>query len=139
MKQRGRKPKDAHVVDIGIAKRPKPPAELTQSEAALWDEIVASRPPEYFDVAAIPLLREFCRIQTQLNFLAESIGEFEPDWLKDKAGLSRYKDLCSMQDKAQSRSMLLATKMRLTQQARYVPDAKASKPTTGQGPKPWET
>jgi len=138
MKQHGRKSKDAEVVDIGVAKRPRPPAELTKTEALLWDEIVASRNPEYFDVAAIPLLKEFCRIQTQLDLLGTAISEFEPDWLKKADGLKRLKDLSGLQDRAQARMGLLATKMRLTQQSRYVKDSTKPRPNSNSGPKPWE-
>lgn len=140
MKQRGRKSAaSAEVISIDLATRPRAPEELIVSEASLWNEIVASRPADFFDAASIPLLVEYCRVKTQLDQVAISLNEFEDEWLKKADGLRRYKELAMLQDKAQSRLVILATKMRLAQQSRFVPNHSKNRPNPSGGPKPWES
>ena len=52
---------------------PGPPAELTPEQATIWREIVASRPPEFFDGACQALLVCYCRHAETANFIAEAI------------------------------------------------------------------
>ena len=140
MKQRGQKSAEAHkVVDLALVARPRPSEDLIESEKNLWNEIVAARPPDFFECASLPLLAEFCRTRTELDFTAKAIVDFDDTWLKDHDGLERYEKLTNMRSKAQSRLMQLATKMRLTQQSRYVPHAKSQRPNAKTGPKPWES
>ena len=139
MKQRGQKSAESHkVVDLALVARPRAPEDLIESEQTLWNEIVAARPADFFECASIPLLVEFCRTKTELDFTAKAFESFEEEWLKAADGLERYEKLVNMRSRAQSRLMQLATKMRLTQQSRYVPHAKSQRPNTKTGPKPWE-
>ena len=140
MKQRGRKSAESHkVVNLALAARPRPPEELIESERNLWNEIVAARLPEFFECASLPLLAEFCRTRTEVDFIAKAFVDFKAEWLKNADGLERYNKLVGIRTKAQSRLMQLATKMRLTQQSRYVPHAKSQRPNAKTGPKPWES
>ena len=140
MKQRGRQSAaQGEVVDIQVAQRPKAPGDLSKPEAALFNEIVAARPADYFDAATIPLLAEYCRIPSELGLISGAIGKFKDTWLNTDDGLKRFKELAGMRDKAQKRMALLATKMRLAQQSRYMPDNRKARPaSSGGGPKPWE-
>jgi hypothetical protein len=53
-------------------KPPEPPDILSAEAAVLWREITASRPPDYFDPAALVLLASFCEmsITQQINLEA---------------------------------------------------------------------
>ena len=140
MKQRGRRSAAKNeVVDLEIAQRPKAPEDLEKAEAALFNEIVAARPADYFDAATIPLLSEYCRIPTELRLISGAISQYKDTWLNTDDGLKRFKDLTNMRDKAQKRMALLAVKMRLAQQSRFMPDSRKARPkASGGGPKPWE-
>jgi hypothetical protein len=39
---------------------PKPPKHLPKAAAAIWLEIAASKPADFFDVGAQPLLEQYC-------------------------------------------------------------------------------
>ena len=139
MKQRGRKSQAAlSVVKEATVQRPEPPAALLPPEKELWNAITGSRAPDFFDQATIPLLTEYCRLKTQVEMLAEQLNAFEPEWLEDDDGLRRYKTITDVRDKAEGRMIALARSMRLTQQARYVPDKAKNRPTGGKARKPWE-
>lgn len=144
MKQRGRKSTAANdvsdkVVELSTVVRPKPPSDLSKSEKSLFNKIVGDRDADFFDVATIPLLVEYCRIPTELDLIAGAISRYKGDWLNTDDGLKRFKELTGMRDKAQKRIAILATKMRLAQQSRYEPKVKGVRPKSeGGGPKPWE-
>lgn len=143
MRQRGResgaKAQVAGVTDIASVARPHAPDALSESESKLFNSIVASRPVDFFDCATVPLLVEYCRIPTEQEIVSESISAFQADWLSSDAGLKRFKELTAIRDKAQKRMALLATKMRLAQQSRYISDSRKARPAPeGGAPKPWE-
>lgn len=145
MRQRGRKSAtqsevSAQVVDIGLAQYAKAPGDLNTAEKAMFNEIVAARPADFFDAATVPLLAEYCRIPTELGLISSAISKFKDSWLNTDEGLRRFKELTAMRDRAQKRMALLATKMRLAQQSRYIAHSGKSKPKSSGsgGPKPWE-
>jgi hypothetical protein len=101
---------------------------------------VAARVHDFFDVATLPLLKEYCRLQTQVDVMAEEIDSFQPKWLKTEDGVKRYRHLTTIRDQAQGRMIALARSMRLTQQSRYVPDKAGNRPRGGkETAKPWES
>lgn len=139
MKQRGkRSTASLSVITPKIVDIPNAPGDLLPVERELWDSIIATRTSDFFDSATLPLLAEYCRLKTQVDAMAEEIKEFEPDWLKTDEGVRRYRALTSIRDQAQGRMIALARSMRLTQQARYVPDHTSSKPGTARTKKLWE-
>lgn len=125
-------------MDIHEAVRPKAPSDLSKTEAALFNEVVAARPGDYFDAATIPMLAEYCRIPSELALIADAVSKFKASWLNTDEGFKRFKELVGMRDKAQKRMAMLATKMRLAQQSRYENRVKAMKPSASSGPRPWE-
>ena len=141
MKQRGQKSAASlAVIKTDVKARPEAPETLTEKEKNLWISIVDSRDPEFFDAATIPLLTELCRLKTQVDLMSEELEAFNPDWLKGDDGVKRYKTLCGVRDQGTGRLISLATRLRLTPQARYVPaaaKARATKATTGM-PKLWD-
>ena len=120
MKQRGRKSTaKLAVLESPIEPRPAPPDSLSETQKAMWVEVVKSKPHDWFDAGSIPLLVEYCRIRESLDILAEEANAADPEWLKTDAGLKRHTDLWAAIDKKQGRMAQLAMKMRLTQQSRY--------------------
>lgn len=129
MKQRGKKSSASlSVVTPQVQQRPAAPDDLLPDERALWDKITGSRAADFFDVATLPLLSEYCRLKTSIDLIAEQIEDFDPDWFATNEGIKRYKTLSEIRDKSQGRMIALARSMRLTQQARYVPDKVKNKP-----------
>lgn len=142
MATRGRKSAAALSVVAGsIDGRPKPLAGLTKFQKAVWDKTVASEAAAFFETAALQqLLAEYCRHCEASNILAKQINEFDPAWLVDEDGLRRYERLLSLRDKETKALADKATKLRLTNQSRYTPQAAstASRRNDGSKAKPWE-
>lgn len=123
MKQKGRKSAaQLSIVPPKVEEHPKAPDDLLVEERELWNAIVTPREPTFFDEATLPLLKEYVRLTTQVETMAEQIELFEPDWLLTDDGVKRYKNLAAIRDQAQGRMLALTRAMRLTQQSRYVPD-----------------
>lgn len=116
----------------GIA-RVQPPAELGQREAELWRAVVDSKPAEWFGPDTVPILVEYCRAKVScdnLHALVEAaLAEGDP---KDIKASMQLRDMESR------RLATLATKMRLTQQSRYTPQASATADKKAGGRKPWQ-
>lgn len=136
MEGRGRKSTAAlSVVATSLPQRMEPPQELTQSQAVLWREIVAGKPIEWFSADNAPLLTEYVRAVDMGNRLALEIEA-------TLAGTADHslKDLLKMRDTEAKRATSIATKLRLTQQSRYTPQAAATaERKAGSGAKPWLT
>lgn len=143
MKQRGRKSsakKNITVIDGGVPSRPEPPPELNERQMDIWNNIVRSEPPGFFGTDALrALLGDYCRHREASESISLVISEFQPDWLKMDEGAKRYDTLLRMRDRESKAVMRCATKLRITNQARYTPQAAA---TAGRNlPKvarPWE-
>jgi hypothetical protein len=123
---------------VAIARRLPPPAELTEEQAETWRAIVNAHPAGWITAGSAPVLAQLCRHVTAARRVAAWIarleaddGEFDGDlWLR----------LLARQE-AEGRALAaLATKLRLTPQARYTPKsaATAARPAPD-GPRPWET
>ena len=134
MKQRGRKSAaKLSVIESTVPQPPMAPDDLLPNERELWDAIVQVRAADFFDGATLPLLSEYCRLQSQVDLMAEQMEEFDPDWLKTDDGVKRYKSLAGIRDQAQGRMIALARSMRLTHQSRYVPDKAKNQPARKSG------
>lgn len=89
---------------------PEPPAELTKQQAAVWREIVASRPPQFFDGACHALLVAYCRHVVTGDVLAAAINETDP------SDLRRYGRLLMMAARESAMASRLSAKLRLAPQ-----------------------
>ena len=141
MATRGRKSAAALSVVAGsIDGRPKPPTDLTEFQAAIWARTVAAESLDQFRTAALQqLLKEYCRHCETAHTLAVLIDEFDPAWLADEDGLKRYDKLLLMRDRETKAIGDKATKLRLTNQSRYTPQAAATAAKNAGGrAKPWE-
>lgn len=122
------------VVAIGLPERLAPAAGLSADEQARWLAVVASKPVDWFGPDSEPLLKEYVRAEAMCDLLAVQIhgaiagGE-----------TGEVKALLDMRDKESKRLTSIATKLRLTQQSRYTPQAAATADRkVGQGAKPWQ-
>jgi hypothetical protein len=141
MATRGRKSAaSVEVVAGGFGKRPEPPADLTDDEAAIWRDTVSSEAADFFATAALrAMLADYCRHRASAEKVSVVINVFQADWLKNADGAKRYHGLLKMRDLETRAAADKATKLRLTNQSRYTPQA-ASTAARGaaKGLKPWE-
>lgn len=142
MRTRGRHSAAENTVIItgAFGQRPDPPAELTPRQAELWREIVASEDPKFFDTGALRgLLASYCQHREAAEKINEVINSFDALWLRNGEAVKRYQTLLRMRDLEARGAAGMATKLRLTNQARYTPHGAASAArTAAKGPKPWE-
>jgi hypothetical protein len=121
-------------------RRPEPPANLAPHEAVIWREVVDSEPVDFFATAALRgILADYCRHRASADQVSEALGSFKPAWLKLDDGAKRYKLLLQMRELSTRAALSTATKLRLTNQSRYLPrGAEAAGRHAARGPRPWE-
>jgi hypothetical protein len=137
MAQRGRKSAAALSVVPGIpGGRPEPPEGLTEEQAEVWRSIVATKPADWFERDTHKLLVSYCKHASIASALDREIDTFDPEWLRDKEGLDRYKSLTDMREKHTRALTALSRSMRLTHQSQYRAESAATKQR--KSAKPWE-
>ena len=123
------------VVPIGVPVRLAPPADLTEEQAARWVAVVDSKPVDWFGPDSAPLLKEYVRAEAMCDLLAVQIeAALEGDPVETALLLKGFLD---MRDKESKRLTSIATKLRLTQQSRYTPQAAATADRKASGARPW--
>lgn len=143
MAQRGRKSAARLSVVAGTIHgqtRPKPPADLPERQAKLWRDIVESEPIDLFKTVSSQLmLRELVRYADTSDTLAIALNEMSSDDLSDPESIRHYGELLRMRDTATKQIAALATKLRISNQAKYLPNtvARATRDLTV-GKRPWE-
>jgi hypothetical protein len=106
------------VIPIGLdTRRPDPPAYLTAGQAKVWRSIVGSLPGGWVDAPQEPLLAAYCRHVESSRFLSAMVDKLD---LKT-CDLSLADRLLRMRERETRASAAVATKLRLTQQARMHP------------------
>jgi hypothetical protein len=145
MEQRGRKSTAALsvVAKTEIDGRPKAPADLTDRQREIWDRTVSNEAADVFKTAALQqLLADYCRHVATGEWLSRQIEAATkpvekggtPIELDDLTKLVRLRD-CETKASADK-----ATKLRLTNQARYTPAAAATAAKNAGGErKPWQS
>lgn len=112
------------VVQGTFGKRPEPPAELTERQAAIWRDTVAGEDTSFFGTAALRgLLKHYCIHMASAEDVTSIIDSFKPEWLRNEEGARRYHLLLKMRDLETRAAADKATKLRLTNQSRYTPQA----------------
>ncbi len=136
MRQRGRKSAAGlSVVSIGIdTHRPEPPTHLTKPQAIIWRAIVADLPGGWISGAQEYLLAAYCRHIDAGNWLSKQIDGLGAE----PADIPRLSRLLGMRIRETGAMMSLATKMRLTQQARMHPRTAGRATAEPTGRLPWE-
>ena len=143
MQKRGRKSaasQEPNVILGTFGQRPEPPLEMTDAEASIWRETTASEASDFFNTAPLRgLHKDYCRHRAAADKITEVINLFQVDWLKNAEGSKRYASLLKMRDLEACGAADKATKLRLTNQARYTPQAASTASRNGaKGPRPWE-
>lgn len=108
------------------------PDDLTPAEAALWRAVVDSKPAEWFGPDSVPLLVEYVRAKTMCDWLNGQIAV-----ARDAGETKELKTFLMLRDMEAKRVANLATKLRLTQQSRYTPQAAATADRKAGNRKPW--
>ena len=129
-----------HVIDGGAPALPQAPASLNADEMDVWNRVVRTEPPEFFNTdVLLDMLADYCRHRVASDVLSKTIAEFKPEWLKMEEGASRYDKLLRMRDRETKAVIRCATKLRITNQSRYTKGsaATASRNTTRTA-RPWE-
>lgn len=141
MATRGRKSAASLSVVVGsIDGRPQPPEDLTKDQREVWERTVANESADTFKTAALQqLLKEYCRHVATAMKLArmveamERLPQMSPDDLGD------YDKLLKMRDRETKALADKATKLRLTNQSRYTPQAAATAAKNANAArKPWQ-
>lgn len=127
------------VVPSGLPERLAPPEDLTQDQAARWRAVVDSKPVEWFGPDGAPLLKEYVRAEAMCDTLAMQIEAAMSGGHEAEDTARLVKHFLDMRDKESKRLASLATKLRLTQQSRYTPQAAATANKKAGNTRPWQT
>jgi len=120
MATRGRKSAASLTVaksDIGAAKRLEAPLHLSDTEMAVWAEVVNDQPASAFTATHAPLLEMYCRHVVNGRVMADELISFNRAWLADNEGLKRYDTLLRIAERESRAASSLATRLRITRQA----------------------
>lgn len=125
----------------GLARRPEAPEELTDAQAKVWKDTVASETVEFFDTDALrELLKDYCRHKVTGAALSRQIETYDAAKAMDPETAKNFDRVTKMRDRESKAAADLATKLRLTNQSRYTPKAAATASKAGgSAKKPWET
>lgn len=145
MKQRGRKSAASKlaVIDGGRGSRAAPPADLCDYQAAKWAEIVGAMPADWFKPEMTDLLRAYCRVSKicyQIDHMLDELDDPEKVLEKGLEHAMLMIKLTAQRDKQVRQLAMLATKMRLTPQARQEPKTAGRARVKAQesGGQPWD-
>ena len=127
------------VVVGSIDSRPQAPDELTAEQQDIWTRTVSGEGLDIFKTPALQqLLMEYCRHVSSARLLTDKIDAFDSQWLDTDEGLDRYTRLVRTRDCETKALADKATKLRLTNQSRYTPQAAGTAAkNAGEVSKPW--
>ena len=117
-------------MSITTINRPEPVRGLTDDQAHEWRAVVDRLPAEWFPRETHALLAQFCRHVVSGRHIA---GLIENLISSDEFTLEAFDQLLRMQEREGRAMSSLATRMRITQQARY----SRNKRTGPMLPRPW--
>lgn len=140
MAERGRKSAASLSVIAGsIDGRPQPPADLTDEQKHIWERTVANEAADVFKTAALQqLLKEYCRHVASASYLSKIIDNLERKTELDPLDAASYEKLIKLRDRETKALADKATKLRLTNQSRYTPQAAATAAKKATDRKPWQ-
>src|SRR5690554_1225262 len=122
-------------------RRPPPPEGMTDPQRILWRAIVETEPAHLFDSEARRhLLRLYVEHATFRADLQALINRSPVEGLCDEATAKGFEAMLRARDRETKQLVSLATRMRLTNQSRYTPQAAGStaRNDAGAGARPWE-
>lgn len=139
MSARGRKSAASlAVVKPGaIIERPPAPDDLSEEMQDEWVAIVNRMPADWFTRETHSILAQYCRHVVAARRVAQLIDQWEK--VGDVTELNEYDRLLKMQEREGRAISSLATRMRLTQQAKYTEKSAQTRSNKSKaGIKPWE-
>lgn len=107
-----------------IDRKIEPPSGFTFEEKAVWQEVADSKPADWFTKDTIILLETYCRAVIRIRWLEaqmKKLGKAVQSAADDddlKIAMNHYDKVVKWWDVTSRNLQSLATKMRLTQQAR---------------------
>jgi hypothetical protein len=129
------------------------PKDLEPEAAVLWEAIVIRLPADWFTSETRPLLKAYCRhasfadqFACDIVELRAAITALENDIAHGRSGVRKLPKLREqlyalhkMHGYESDHAVTVATKLRLTNQSRFVPDKAGSKARSAlaNGPPPW--
>lgn len=106
---------------IEMIERPHCPHDLNDEESEVWFSVVNRLPADWFPAETHPLLIQYCRSVVQARRVAELIekatSDLDPETKEPTLTVSGYDRLLKMQARCSASIAMLATKMRISQQA----------------------
>lgn len=139
MAERGRRSAASLSVVVGsIDGRPAAPDDLTKAQKVIWERTVANEASDVFRTAALQqLLKEYCRHVDSAARLSKQIDVAMAEG--SEVELPALDRLLKMRDRETKALADKATKLRLTNQSRYTPQAAATAAKKSQTDlKPWQ-
>lgn len=120
--------------------RLEPPARLPTEAAGIWREIVATKPYDWFNADSAHLLEAYCHAVVSHRLVSKGVSAYTDEMMATPKGVALYDEMTRMQERQARVMATIATKLRLTQQSRYTPQAAATaaKKTGAGGARPWE-
>ena len=122
-------------------RRPPPPVGMTDAQGRLWRGIVETEPAHLFDSEARRhLLRLYCEHAVFRAELQALIDRSPVEGICDDDKAKGFEAMLRARDRETKQLVSLATRLRLTNQARYTAAAagSAGRNDTGAGPRPWD-
>ena len=101
---------------------PAPPGNFTAEHVALWQSIVVSKEPGWFDAASLPLLGALVRHTISFEHISIELEKFN---VSDADHLTHIGKLTKLRDVESKNMVSISTRLRLTVQARYTPASAA--------------
>ena len=119
------------IAPVAAWARLEPPQTLTPCQAAIWREIVATKPSEWFKADCAPILEAYCKAITHYRDLVTLLDT-------PPADMGDHLKLLEATGKQARLMGEMASKLRLTPQARYTPDRASTASKKGAvSTKPW--
>lgn len=121
--------------------RPEPPERLSEAGAEIWRAVVSSKLHDWFTRDTLHLLEAYCHAVVSHRLISAGVNGFTEEHMSEEKGLALYDKLTRMQERQARVMATIATKLRMTQQSRYVPhvagraSARANKVV---GARPWD-
>ncbi len=140
MAKRGRKSAaDLQVIKVDF-ERPPAPKALNERQSEIWDRTVVDEADGHFKTKALQdMLADYCRHREMAESFGTIINEFKPEWVKSTKGAAKLGSLLRMRDLESRAAADKATKLRMTNQSRYTPQAAGTVARdAAEGPAPWE-
>jgi hypothetical protein len=115
-----------------LPERPEPPSYLSEDESALWRDVVAVKPVDWFMRDSQPILVAYCQSAIMHRGLCKRWRDADPAAPYDAK-------LIELINATSNRMSMLAVKLRLTNQSRFTPGAASTATKKATPLRPWET